>query len=148
MNQNEEVDGIITQHVTMAIGAGFIPLPLVDFTGVIGIQTNMLKSIARIYDVPFIKGAVTNALTSLAGKFLFASSAVSLIKTIPLVGQTIGSAASPLLYGTTTYATGKVFTLHFDEGGTFLTFDTRKMKSLYAKMLQEGKQFVMQINKA
>ena len=62
-----------------------------------------------------------------------------IIKTIPIVGQTVGMLTMPIIAGATTYAVGKVFHQHFASGGTFLTFDPNEVKSYYTEMIEKGK---------
>ncbi len=63
----------------------------------------------------------------------------SVVKFIPVIGETAGVVAMPILAGATTYAVGKVFVQHFASGGTLLTFDPDKVKEYYAQMFEEGK---------
>jgi uncharacterized protein (DUF697 family) len=69
----------------------------------------------------------------------------SLIKAIPVIGQIAGLFSAPILYGASTYATGKVYNQHFASGGTFLTFDPEKVKDYYTKMFEEGKKVAADI---
>ncbi len=73
-----------------------------------------------------------DALVLAGGKAISASISGRLLssftKFIPDIGQTVGTAATPVLNGTFTYAVGRVFDRHFASGGTFLTFDPEKEK--------------------
>ena len=48
----------------------------------------------------------------------------------------------PVINGATTYAVGKVFTQHFESGGTFLTFDAAKVREYFETQFKEGKSFM------
>lgn len=138
----EELDRILRHHMLAATGMGLIPVPVADFAGLMAVQLNMIKELADIYEVPFLKEAVKNVLSSLLGSFLLTNSLpwlASAAKVIPVIGHSFGMAVMPVTCGASTYATGKVFIQHFDSGGTFLTFDPEKVKVYYAKMLKEGK---------
>lgn len=62
----------------------------------------------------------------------------SAAKAVPVIGQTAGVIAMPIVSGATTYAIGKVFIQHFASGGTFLTFNPEKVRDYYAEMFREG----------
>ncbi len=145
MNKNvskEELDRILTDHMLTASGTGLIPFPVADFAGLMTVQLSMIRKIAEIYEVPFLKEAVKNILYSLLGAFILTNSMpllASFIKFIPVIGSSFGMTIMPIISGASTYATGKVFIQHFESGGTFLTFDPEKVKAYYAEMLKEGK---------
>ncbi len=138
----ENPDTIIRNHLIAAMAAGLIPVPLLDFVGISGIQLNMLRKLAKVYQIPFSSDMVKNLIGALLGGSLPASLGpylwASIAKAVPGVGSTIGMASTPVLGGAATYAVGKVFNRHFAEGGTFLTFDPEKAKAFYADMLKEG----------
>ncbi len=142
----EELDRIIRYHVWGAMGVGLIPFPIIDFVGLTGVQLNMLRKLARAYDIPFFKDRVRTIISPLIGAavpgMFGAPLALSLAKIIPFFGQTAGVIAMPVVAGATTYAIGKIFVQHFASGGTFLTFDPDKVKAYYTELLQEGRQVV------
>jgi uncharacterized protein (DUF697 family) len=136
-----DADKVLRNHIIGSMGVGLIPVPLVDFVALTGIQLNMLRRLAKEYGVPFSKDKVKNTLASLLGSGLSISVSggmTSLVKSIPVIGQTAGALAMPVLAGATTYAVGKVFIQHFASGGTFLDFDPEKVKDYYAEMFKEG----------
>ena len=146
-----KLDKILRHHVYASIGVGLIPVPVIDFVGLTGVQLNMLRKIAKIYEVRLLKDAVKNIVFSLVGGALPVAAAAPLaasgVKAIPLFGQTAGVLTMPVVAGATTYAIGKVFTQHFASGGTFLTFDPEKVKAYYAEMFNEGEKIAADIKK-
>ncbi|MCI5191981.1 MAG: DUF697 domain-containing protein [Candidatus Electrothrix sp. AU1_5] len=145
---DRKLDKIIKNHTLSAIGVGLIPAPAVDFAGVLVIQSNMIREITMLYNVPFMKEAAKNALTSLIGNAFLANAMPifsSMIKVIPVIGQTIGMVTMPVSCGASTYATGKVFIRHFESGGDLVSFDSEKMKAYYKEMLKEGKRVAQKI---
>jgi uncharacterized protein (DUF697 family) len=138
----DRLDKLVRQHIWGAMAVGLIPLPIVDFAAVTGVQINLLRKLAKEYHVRFFKHTVKNILSALFSSavpaFSSAPLAFSLAKTIPVVGTTAGVVTMPILNGAATYALGKVFIQHFASGGTFLTFDPDKVKAYYAEMLKEG----------
>ena len=133
---------LIRQHIYMSLGVGLIPVPLIDFVGVSGIQLNLMKKLSELYEVPFSKDIVKKIIGALIGGAFPASVGSriisSLSKTIPGVGQTLGTFCAATVSGASTYAIGKVFARHFSEGGTFLTFDPEQAQEFYEEMFKEG----------
>lgn len=144
-----ELDKVLKHHILGAIGVGLLPLPVVDYVALTGIQLNLLRKIAQMYQVPFFKDKVKNIISPLVGAavpgIMGLPLAVSLAKLIPALGTTLGVLTMPVLCGASTYALGKVFIQHFASGGTFLTFDPDKVKAYYAEMFEEGKRVAEQV---
>ena len=151
--QEKEVstEKTVRNHVIASMGVGLIPIPIVDLAGITGVQLNMLKKLADAYDIPFSQEMVKNILGSLVGgsiPVIFARTFASLVTGIPIIGQTTGVLAMPILAGATTYAVGKVFVQHFASGGTFLTFNPEKVRDYYTEMLKEGQDVATKIKKS
>jgi len=147
----ENPDTIIRHHLIAAMAAGLIPVPLIDFVGISGIQINMLRRLAKVYKIPFSADMVKNLIAALIGGALPVSLGsylwLSIAKAVPGPGSVIGAVSTPVLGGAATYAVGKVFNRHFAEGGTFLTFDPEKAKAFYAEMFKEGRNLAAEISK-
>lgn len=132
---------IVRNHIIGSMGVGLIPMPIVDLVALTGVQLNMLRRLAKDYNIPFLEDKVKHLLASLLGSGISLSlsgALSSLVKSIPIIGQTTGALTMPVVAGATTYAVGKVFIQHFASGGTFLDFDPDKVKAYYAEMLKEG----------
>jgi len=148
--KEEKAENILRNHVLASMGVGLIPIPLVDIVALTGVQLNLLRKLAKKYNVPFAKDKVKNILASLLGSGMsvpLATTLASLVKAVPIIGQTTGALAMPITAGAVTYAIGKVFTQHFASGGTFLNFDPEEVKEYYAQMLKEGEQVAGDIKK-
>ena len=146
-----QCDVAISKHVGASLGAGFIPLPVVDFVTITGVQINLLYRLCRIYDVEFSKESARSIITSLLGASvpgLQGELVGSGLKMIPIIGTVAGMVAAPVIAGASTYAVGKVFVLHLESGGTLLTFDAKKMKAHFEQALQEGKRVIRRKPKA
>lgn len=140
--KRDDGNRIIKNHVLVSMGVGLIAVPLLDFVGITGAQLNMLRRLAKIYEIPFSKNKVKSILASLiggGGSLPVAMIFGSLVKSVPVLGQTVGAVSMPISAGAMTYAVGKVFLQHFASGGTFLTFDPEAVRNYYAEMLKEGK---------
>lgn len=137
-------DMAITKHAAASMGAGFIPLPLVDFAAVAGVQLSLLYRLCRLYEISFSGEAARSVVASLAAgavpgglQPLFMSSA---LKAVPGVGTAVGQYVTPVISAATTYAIGVVFARHLESGGTLLDFSAQGMKEHFEKALVEGRQ--------
>jgi uncharacterized protein (DUF697 family) len=126
MDREAEALKVVNQHMAVSAGVGFVPLPLLDMVALTGVQLNMLRKLAEIYEVPFTRNLVKSILAALVGGIAPTKAALgatgSLVKAIPGIGTYIGWATMPALAGATSYAIGRVFIEHFERNGTFLTF--------------------------
>jgi len=139
------LETLAKKHILASMGVGLVPLPLVDLVALSGIQLDMLKKLAAEYDVPFRQEMSKSIVSSLVGGFLptaMGGAIASMIKIIPLVGQTTGAITMPVVCGASTYAIFKVFVQHFESGGTFLDFDPAKVKSYFSEQFKKGKSVV------
>jgi len=124
---------IVRNHVIGAMGAGLIPIPLVNMAALTGIQLNMLKRLAGVFGIPFCRDKGKHLIAIMVGSTLPSLSAASLVhffKTIPLLGQACAVLTMPVSGGAATYALGMVFIQHFSSGGTFLNFDPDQVKRI------------------
>jgi uncharacterized protein (DUF697 family) len=131
------------------MGAGLIPVPLVDLVAVSGVQLKMLADISKIYGVEFQEHRGKALIASLVGYIVPSSlsfgSVGSLLKAIPAVGALVGAPSMALFCGASTYALGKVFIQHFESGGTFLTFDLAKVKEHFQHEFAEGSRIAAEL---
>jgi hypothetical protein len=58
---------------------------------------------------------------------------------VPVFGQLVGWATMPAFAAAATYAVGKVFDQHFAAGGTFLTFDPKKVQDYFRQKFEEAR---------
>jgi len=107
-----------------------VPLPVLDAIAVGGVQLQMLRRLARIYDVPFTENAGKSVVASLLGSVFPATAAAttamgaaSALKAVPVAGAAVSIFIMPSLAAGATYLIGKVFIQHFESGGTLLDFN-------------------------
>jgi uncharacterized protein (DUF697 family) len=127
---------IVRSYFGWSAAAALLPLPLLDLAAIVGVQVKMLEEIARLYRVPFDGKMVRPlivALVSGTGGWFLAGMAASLIRAIPGGGFVLSLLTEPALATASCWATGRVFILHFESGGTFLDFDPAKMRAHYAR---------------
>jgi len=147
----EELDRLVRNHVLGSMGFGLIPMPIVDFIGVTGIQLNLLRKLALAYNIPFSKEKGKSLIGALVGGGMtvpIGFGLASFLKVVPFIGATTGAIALPATAGAMTYAVGKVFSQHFATGGTLLNFDPEKVKDYYREMFQEGKSYAQNLKPA
>lgn len=141
-----QVDEVINNHVALAMGAGLIPLPVVDIAAISAVHYKMLKEISAVYGVEFVenrvKSIVASLLTGIGSTSVAAVGVRSMVKVAPGLGSLLGLVTLPVVAGAFTYAVGKVFVQHFESGGTFLTFESLDAKSGLAREYERGKAYV------
>ena len=133
--QDRQGEEIVRRYAMYAAGAGLIPIPLVDFAAITGIEVKMLHELGEVYGVPFEKDRVRPIVSSLLGGYMSTRVGYGfgggLIRAIPVVGQVLGAVAVPGFAAGFTWAIGRVFIQHFASGGTFLDFDPAKVRAYF-----------------
>lgn len=150
IDTSADADDIIRKHCYAAAGVGLIPIPWVDFIGLTAIQMKMLHQLSENYSIEFSEDRGKAIIGSLVSGFLpvaIATPVASLIKAIPLIGQTTGAITMSILGGSTTYAIGRVFNQHFASGGTFLDLDPKKVKAYFKEQFEVGKKVTEEAKK-
>lgn len=130
---------IIKNHVLVSMGAGLVPFPILDIAAVTAVQLDMLKQLARAYDISFSENSGKGILSALTGSTL-ARVGASMVKAIPGVGTLFGGLSMAIMSGASTYAVGQVFVRHFDSGGDFGNFDPLQSREAYEEELKKGKE--------
>jgi len=147
----EQAGKVVKKYMYWSMGAGLIPIPILDMATVSGVQLKMLSEISKIYEVKFSENAGKTIIAALLGGItagaLTRSSLTSFVKSIPIIGF-IGSLSMPIYSGAATWAIGKVFIQHFATGGTFLNFDPQKVKDYFADLYKQGQTVAENIKSA
>lgn len=129
-----------------SMGAGFIPVPIVDFFAVGYLQLDMIRQLSKIYEIDFKEAEGKAIITSITTAGLAKVGAARAVKFIPVVGSILGGVALSVLSGASTYAVGYAFKKHFEAGGTFLDFDLNKLKKNYKDLFEKGKKVAKKMN--
>jgi uncharacterized protein (DUF697 family) len=137
----KEAHKIVQRRTLYAAGAGLLPFPIVDAALLLGIQITMIRSVSKLYQVEFKENVVKSIIGSLVGTI----GAVGVVKSIPVIGTIIGGLTVAVSGAAATYALGRVFTQHFDQGGTLLDFDPMKSREYFEKEFEEGRMFVSDV---
>jgi len=145
-NKTEISNSIIQNHMIWSMGAGFIPIPIVDLFAVSAIQLDMIRQMCKVYDINFKETEGKALITALTGSSL-ARIGARAVKFIPGVGSILGGVTMAVLSGGSTYALGEVFKKHFETGGTFLDFDPGRLRKYYDEKFEKGKDVAAKIQK-
>ncbi len=135
-------NSVVNTYSLYSMGAGLIPVPMLDMAAVSGFQLKMLSDLADVYQIPFSQNAAKSIIAALTGGlsagYLAQRYAASFMKSVPFIGF-LGSVSMPLYSGAFTWAIGKVFIKQFESGGNFLTFDVNNAKTYFSDMYKQGK---------
>ncbi|SER08379.1 DUF697 domain-containing protein [Neolewinella agarilytica] len=139
-DKNRHAETVIRNHVIWSMGASYIiPLPIADVFAVSALQLDMIRQLCRVYDIDFAETQGKAIVSALTTSTMARAGARSLLKVIPVVGTVVGGITVAVVNGASTYALGEVFKKHFSNGGTFLDFDTDRLKKLYKEKFEKGK---------
>jgi uncharacterized protein (DUF697 family) len=141
MDQDAIADQIIEDHTVYAAVAGAIPVPLADVAAVAVIQIDLVRALAKIYEVPFDVATGKAVVASLTGASA-ARFGASAVKAIPGVGSIGGGIAQSGLSGASTYAVGHLFRHHFAQQGTLAELDVEASRSVYRGLVERGRNVV------
>lgn len=136
-----EADVIIKRNVLWGMGAGVVPVPILDMVLITSVQLKMLKQLSNLYGVPFSERLARKLLSSLlvgiGGVAVGMAIGASLAKLIPGIGLTY--LGVPILVGALTQAVGNVFVMHFETGGTFLDFNAITLREYFRREYEAAK---------
>lgn len=137
-----QADATISKHVALAAGTGFIPFPVFDVAATIGVQTDLLWHLFKVYGQEISKEKARSVVTVLLGAAvpsLAASTVSSGLKLIPGIGTALSFFTSPSLAATSTYVVGKVVQDHLASGGNILDLQLSKAKDRVAEEMSKLK---------
>jgi uncharacterized protein (DUF697 family) len=139
----------IKSYVIASVAAAIVPVPLFDIAAVTAIQLRMIQKLSQLYGTPFSERSVRNVITALAGGVLGygvgAAVAISMTKAIPGIGWMLGMVSMPAIAGGSTYAVGRAYLKHFEEGGTVFDFDVESMRGYYEEQFEKGKKLAAKV---
>ncbi|MGB0694832.1 MAG: YcjF family protein [Rhodospirillaceae bacterium] len=140
-SKKDEALKLVRRFSYWGIGASAIPVMVVDTAALLAVQLRMVQKLSEHYEVEFKENVVKSVITAVAGSTaagIIGHSVVGrVLGGIPTVGPVLKLASAPVVGGAFTYAVGKMFTEHFESGGTLLTLDTAKAKLRCKKIMEE-----------
>lgn len=139
----EEARKIIRKYMLIALGIGLIPVPLADMAALTLLQTRMIRELCKVFGYDFegvrIKSLISGLVGSFGGVPLGNVLAFSMLKMVPGVGTILGAGSLSITSGAVTYGVGRVFYLHFTNGGDLLNFNPKRYNQTFLKETQRGK---------
>ena len=144
MNRENLANRIIQDHVTYAVAAGAIPVPLVDLAAVTAVQLDAVRALARVYEIEFDpalgKGLIVSIIGASTGRL-----AASLAKAVPGVGWMPATIANAAFAGASTYAVSHLFCAHFAREGKLEDMDAVSSRPLSEELFERGRSFVRNV---
>ncbi len=137
---------IINDHSLFAAGAGLIPVDGLDVAATIGIQINMIRDLAKLYQVEFndhilrviLTTSVSASIPRLMGEVFNYLGATKWLK---VLGSSLSaSAVSAWL----TTEIGLLYREHFEQGGTLDTLRVEDVRAYIDRQLDSGHFSLMQ----
>lgn len=140
MSMNEEIlessqdraAVVISNSVRWAAAASVIPVPYLDLLGLAAVQLGMVKNIAEAYGqepkAELTRGLISSLLGTLAPTVASGALVGSSLKFVPFSGSLLGSVSVAAFGAAATYAVGKVFVRHFENGGTVDNFSVEAVQ--------------------
>lgn len=136
----------IVGYAVAAAGLGAVPV--VDLVAVSGVQAKLLHTLAALYGQrwdgrtvgEFVSLLGASVATGVASRML----AKSVVKLIPVWGQTAGALWGASVSGATTYALGKAAAHFFAARNAGREADAERLRKVYAEALDSGKALLKQ----
>ena len=149
-NYSSEANTLIKEHTLYSLGSGMIPIIGLDVMANTAIQVELTRKLCRLYHLKFEEAqlrALLNALVGSTAARVYAMGTKSLLKLIPGVGTMVGGVVVGLYAAASTYASGEVFKMHIEKGGTLNDFDAKAMQKYYKIKIEEGVKIIEQWKK-
>jgi uncharacterized protein (DUF697 family) len=137
-DRSKKAEKLIKKYAFGSGVFGYIPVPVVDALGIMTLQRKMLFHLASVYKVPFSRSLAKDLLKTLAGGIASQTAIPMAIKMVPGINILFGSTSMAAIGSASTYAVGKVFQQHFEEGGTLEDFDPEEEKEIFKNELKKG----------
>jgi uncharacterized protein (DUF697 family) len=138
-----KVGSCIRNHALAAAAGGLIPIPIVDLGVATAAQIRMIAKLSDIYGIPFSEQAIKSTIGALLAAALprvaIGYPVFSVVRSVPVVGQILGIATLPVLYGAVTWALGRAFAWHFARGGTLRDADADALADRFGEELKKAK---------
>ncbi|CAO3457499.1 hypothetical protein [Azospirillum argentinense] len=135
---------IVRRNMWWSAGVGLLPLPLVETAAITAIQLKLIRELADLYGVPFrddlAKPVVASLIGGLGSVALGKIAGYGVARAIPVIGVPIAAGSISLFAAGITYAVGRIFTTHFEQGGTLRDFDPEKVRACFQAEFGKGVQ--------
>lgn len=129
---------VIRHHAWLTMGAGALPVAVLDLWAVAAIQVEMIRQLCDVYQVPFEKQKIKAVVAAASVSLLARGGVRYFMKRMPLVGPVLGGASVALMTGASTLALGHLFSSHLEAGGEMSEFPPRRWKKLFLETVAEA----------
>ena len=134
---------IVSLYSKIAAGVGLLPGGLLNFAGILAVQVIMVWKIANTFGHTDGKDRIRGSVLSLIGSVLptgIGHGAGMALVAIPamIAGTLVYFLVTPVLAYAMTKAVGNTYIMHFESGGTLLTFDARAFGEYFLKEFQKA----------
>jgi uncharacterized protein (DUF697 family) len=138
-----EAARVISTAVKWSAAAAIVPVPYVDLLALGAVQVKMVRDLAQVYGLEAegetLKGVISALLGTLAPAAISGGLLGSALKVIPVGGTIVGSVGLAAFGSAATYAIGKIFVAHFDQGGTVKSFSAEAIEADLKKEFAKAK---------
>jgi uncharacterized protein (DUF697 family) len=128
-----EAARVISTAVKWSAAAAIVPVPYIDLLALGAVQVKMVRDLAQVYGLEAegetLKGVISALLGTLAPAAISGGLLGSALKVIPVGGTIVGSVGLAAFGSAATYAIGKIFVAHFDQGGTVKSFSAEAIEA-------------------
>ena len=146
MKKQIRAEKIVKEHVLWSLGAGLVPIPLVDIAAVTVVQLDMFKQLCKLYERDYSELEGKMLLSAMTGGTI-ARIGATIIKALPGIGTLLGGISMSIMAGASTYAVARVAVMHFESGGDIFNFDMDAAKKVYEEEFEKGKDYASQVGK-
>ncbi len=134
---------IVSRESKWAAAVGLLPGGLLNFAAVLIVQVLMVRRIARAFGQKASKDQIRGVILSLFGSVIpvgIGHGAGIALASLPaaVAGTVVYFVATPILAYALTRAVGNVFIMHFESGGTLLTFDPKAFTEYFVSEFKKA----------
>jgi small-conductance mechanosensitive channel/CRP-like cAMP-binding protein/uncharacterized protein (DUF697 family) len=134
---------IVNRYSKIAAGAGFVPGALINFVAILAVQVTMVWKLARCFGykepVERVRGSIMSLLASGIPAALGHGTALAVTTTAVVASSLIYFLFTPVLAYAVTQAVGRTFVMHFESGGTLLTFDAAAFQDYFLREFHQAR---------
>ena len=126
----------VSLYSKIAAGVGLLPGGLLNFAGILAVQVTMVWKIANHFGHTEGKERIRGSILSMIGSLLpggIGHGAAAVIAAIPamIASTVVYFVVTPVLAYAMTQAVGNAFIMHFESGGTLLSFDPKAFANYF-----------------
>jgi uncharacterized protein (DUF697 family) len=134
---------IISRAMGWSVAAAILPVPYLDIAALGTVQVKMVRDLATAYGQDANDQTLNGTISALLGTLGATQAGGALVgpalKLIPGGGSVLGSVTVGAFGSAATYAIGKIFVKHFENGGSISNFSAEKVSEDLRKEFNAAK---------